>query len=132
MPAAPSRYHILTERSTDLARGPDSEIRAFARCRNEHLRLPAFLAHYRKLGVDRFFIVDDRSDDGSSEYLADQPGVHLYRPSNRYDEASSGIEWLNALLAQFGTGRWCVTVDIDELLAYPGSEHSSLRTLTQY
>ncbi len=43
-----------------------------------------------------------------------------------------GTDWLNALLAQFGVGFWCVTVDIDELLVYPGSEHASLRTLTEY
>jgi len=53
--------------------------------------------------------------------------VHLFQTSNRYGEAGMGIDWVNALLDRFGTGLWCVTADIDELLVYPGSEQASLR-----
>ena len=42
-----------------------NEIRLFAKCRNESARLGAFFDHYRGLGVDRFFIVDNDSTDGS-------------------------------------------------------------------
>jgi hypothetical protein len=129
----PSRCHILVERTlTKPAVAAREEIRAFARCRNERLRLPAFLKHYRGLGVGRFFIVDNDSSDGSTDYLAEQPDVRLFRTANRYSEARSGVTWLNALLAEFGVGFWCLTVDIDELLVYPGSEHTSLRTLTSH
>ena len=55
-----------------------------------------------------------------------QSDVHLFRTTNRYREARSGLAWLNALLAEFGVGFWCVTVDIDELLVFPGSEQASL------
>lgn len=51
------------------------EILLFSKCRNESLRLPAFLRHYRNLGVNRFFIVDNESTDGSTEYLVTQPDV---------------------------------------------------------
>jgi hypothetical protein len=134
MMASAPRCHVLASgAANDLrARAAPDEIRAFARCRNERLRLPAFLKHYRELGVDRFFFVDNDSSDGSTEYLADQTDVHLFRTADRYREASSGTAWLNALLAQFGIGFWCVTVDIDELLIYPGSEETSLRRLTKY
>ena len=54
------------------------EVRLFSKIRNEKLRLPAFLRHYRSLGVDRFFIVDNDSTDGSTEYLLAQPDVHLF------------------------------------------------------
>ena len=37
--------------------------------KNEIYFLPAFLNHYRRLGVQRFVFLDDRSDDGSFEYL---------------------------------------------------------------
>jgi hypothetical protein len=90
------------------------------------------LKHYRDLGIDRFFIVDNDSNDGTADYLVDQPDVQLFRTANRYSESGMGTDWLNALLAQFGVGSWCVTVDIDELLVYPGSEHASLRTFTEY
>lgn len=45
----------------------------FAVMRNEMYFLPAFLAHYRALGVRQFVIVDDASDDGTGAYLASQP-----------------------------------------------------------
>jgi len=108
------------------------EIRAFATCRNERLRLPAFLKHYRDLGVNRFFVIDNDSSDGTTDYLVGQPDVHLFRTANRYSEAEMGTNWLNALLSEFGVGSWCVTVDIDELLVYPGSENVPLPTLTAY
>jgi len=125
--------HVLVERAISGHRCvTPGEIRAFSKCRNERLRLPAFLEHYRGLGVDRFFIIDNDSSDGTTEYLAGQPDVHLFRTASRFSEARGGTDWLNALLREFGTGSWCVTVDIDELLVYPGSEHASLRTLTEY
>ena len=128
-----ARCHVLIEHATRGYRSASrGEIRAFARCRNEILRLPAFLQHYRGLGVDRFFIADNDSSDGSTEYLAGQPDVQLFRTADRYGEARSGTNWLNALLREFGVGAWCVTVDIDELLVYPGSGDASLRTMTEY
>jgi hypothetical protein len=131
MPAPSPPCHVLVERAGNhpVAAG---EIRAFAMCRNERLRLPAFLKHYRGLGINRFFIVDNDSSDGSAEYLIDQPDVHLFHTPHRYSKAHGGTDWLNALLANYGVGAWCVTVDIDELLVYPGSEKAPIRTLTEY
>jgi hypothetical protein len=108
------------------------EVRLFSKIRNEKLRLPAFLRHYRSLGVDRFFIVDNDSTDGSTEYLLAQPDVHLFRTSASFREARGGTDWLNALLREFGVGSWCVTVDVDELLSFPGSGQANLRQLTCY
>jgi hypothetical protein len=110
-----SRCHVLVERpAKEPTAASPGEIRAFAKCRNERLRLPAFLKHYRDLGVGRFFIVDNDSSDGTTEYLADQPDVRRFTPSGTFREAGRRTEWLNALLAEFGEGHWCVTVDIDE------------------
>src|SRR5262249_10844827 len=98
-----SAPHILVDQGVSHdAAGQGGEIRVFATCRNERLRLPAFLKHYRDLGVDRFFIIDNHSADGSGDYLVDQPDVHLFRTADRYSEAAMGIDWLNALLARFG------------------------------
>jgi hypothetical protein len=109
-----------------------AHIRAFSKCRNERLRLPAFLAHYRRLGVTRFFIADNNSSDGSREYLAAQPDVHVSPQPGSFRAAGGGTDWLNAMLAEFGVGAWCVTVDVDELLCYPGSEQASLPMFTEY
>src|SRR5213593_2484584 len=126
-----SLCHVLIEQTSD-PQSVSGKIRAFAKCRNERLRLPAFLRHYRALGVDRFFIVDNGSTDGTMEYLAEQGDVRLFRTAGRFSEARGGTDWLNALLQEFGGDSWCVTVDVDELLVYPGSEGASLRLLTEY
>ena len=111
---------------------PRQEIRLFSKCRNEKLRLPAFLAHYRKLGVARFFIIDNASDDGSGEFLCAQPDVHVFRTDGSFRAARGGTDWLNAVLQNFGVGHWCLTVDVDELLHYPGSEKVGLQEMVRY
>ncbi|MDN5568010.1 MAG: glycosyltransferase family 2 protein, partial [Paracoccus sp. (in: a-proteobacteria)] len=96
--------------------------------RNEVLHLPAYLAHYRGLGVAHFLIVDNGSDDGSAAYLAAQPDVSLWHCTASYRQARFGLDWTNALLMRHGHGRWCVTVDADERLIYP---HHDTRPLPQ-
>jgi hypothetical protein len=107
-------------------------LRAFSKCRNEALRIRTFLQHYRRLGVDRFFIIDNDSTDGTAEYLAQQQDVSLIRTPERFSDARGGTDWLNPVLREFGAGGWCVTVDIDELLVYPGHDGTSLAALTRY
>jgi hypothetical protein len=114
------------------AQNQAQEIRLFSKMRNEKLRLPAFLRHYRALGVNRFFIVDNGSTDGSTEYLFAQQDVQVFRTGARFREARGGTDWLNALLQEFGVGSWCVTVDVDELLWFPGCENTDLHRLTAY
>jgi hypothetical protein len=133
MTAPSARCHILVSGAAGpRPDAPRGEIRAFSTCRNERLRLPAFLRHYRGLGVNRFFVIDNDSSDGTAEYLRGQPDVCLFGTDGRFHEANEGTDWLNALLAEYGVGCWCVTVDVDELLIYPGSEQASLRALTAY
>lgn len=66
---------------------------------NEMRILPEFLAHYRRLGVDRFFLVDDHSTDGSRDYLMAQDDVTLYEPRRL------GLFQGQALLARGTSGR---------------------------
>jgi glycosyltransferase involved in cell wall biosynthesis len=126
--------HVLLEckRGGRIPAPAAGEIRLFSKLRNEMLRLPAFLRHYRALGVGRFFLVDNGSTDGSTEYLLDQPDVHVFRTEGHFREARGGTDWLNALLGEFGVGTWCVTVDVDEFLWFPGVEYTSLKKLTAY
>jgi hypothetical protein len=66
------RVHTLIRIDTRTITDCLGEIRAFMTVRNEILRLPQTLAHYRKIGVARFFIVDNGSTDGTREILAAQ------------------------------------------------------------
>jgi glycosyltransferase involved in cell wall biosynthesis len=108
------------------------EILGFARVRNENLRLPWCLAYHRRLGIDRFFIVDNGSTDGSTEYLASRDDVHVFRTDESYADRHSGMDWINPLLREYGTGHWTLTVDADELLVYPAIERVDLRGLCRF
>lgn len=108
------------------------QILVFATVRNEMVRLPYFLKHYRKMGIGHFVIVDNGSTDGTRDYLADQPDVSVWTTDASYKRSRFGIDWMNWLLYKYGTGHWCVTVDPDELLVYPFCDSRPLRALTDW
>ncbi|MEM9250012.1 MAG: glycosyltransferase family 2 protein [Pseudomonadota bacterium] len=109
-----------------IARG---DILAFATLRDEAERLPHWLDHSRRIGVHRFLIVDNASSDGSTELLADEPDVTLWRTDASYREARFGMDWITALQNRYADGHWCVTADADEVLIYPHWEERPLATL---
>ena len=86
--------------------------------RNEMFMLPHFLAHYRALGVGGFLIADNGSDDGSLDYLLDQPDVALFSVDTPYGKSMYGVAWQEALLAAFRPGAWTLVADADELLVW--------------
>lgn len=98
----------------------------FAAMRNEVVRLPSWLSHYRQLGVHRFFIVDNDSSDGTREALLQEPDVHVFLAKSSFAEADFGRLWFSELMEDFGTDRWCVVADADELLAPPYWEEITL------
>lgn len=119
----------LADRSAAVRPG---DILCFATVRNETLRLPEFLDHYRKLGVRHFLIVDNASTDGTADLLRRQADVSLWRAEGSYRAARFGMDWLGALLFRHGHGHWCVTVDADELLVYPDCDRRPLPDLTAH
>jgi hypothetical protein len=106
------------------------DILLFSTMRNEMLRLPHFLDHYRQMGVAHFLIVDNGSDDGTAEYLAAQPDVSLWHSGAGYKASRFGMDWLTWLQRRHAHGHWTLTVDADELLIYPGHPHRPLAELT--
>lgn len=104
----------------------------FSTQRNERVRLPFFLKYYRDLGINHFLIVDNDSDDGSREWLADQPDVSLWTSAHSYKRSRFGVDWLNWLQMRYGHGHWCLTVDPDEFLVYPFCDTRPLRALTDW
>ncbi|MFP4327964.1 MAG: glycosyltransferase family 2 protein [Paracoccaceae bacterium] len=110
---------------------PD-DILVFTTQRNEAARLPWFLKYYRDMGVNHFLIVDNDSDDGAREYLADQPDVSLWHSRASYKRARFGVDWLNWLQLRHGHDHWCLVVDPDELFLYPFCDTRPLRALTDW
>jgi hypothetical protein len=111
---------------------PRSGVLVFSTMRNEMLRIEHWLSHYRSLGVAHFLIVDNASDDGTAEYLSAQPDVSLWSTPDSYKASRFGVDWLTCLQIRFGHGRWCLTVDADELLVYPDSATRDINDLTQH
>ena len=119
----------LSDRTAAIRPG---DILCLATVRNEMLRLPQFLDHYRRLGVTAFLIVDNASTDGTDGFLRDQPDVPVWRATGGYRAARFGMTWLGALLFRYGHGHWCLTVDADELLVYPDWDRRPLPELTAH
>jgi tetratricopeptide (TPR) repeat protein len=92
-----------------------------------------FLAHYRKLGVDHFFVTDNGSTDGSLELLCGESDVSVFSNRESFARSAFGVLWVNHLLQRFGIGHWCFHVDCDEAFVFPGYEgNRSLRAMLSY
>ena len=128
----------LREKYNDLrivAKGKNST-RGFtllAILKNEMYFLPAFLDHYRRLGVERFVFLNDRSNDGSFEYLLQQPDTTIVESGRTYGDKfdiphslSRKIKnprilylWRAMLHDMFAPGDWAIQVDLDEFVHLP-------------
>ena len=108
------------------------DILLFATLRNERIRLPYFLKYYRDLGVNQFVFIDNGSDDGSREYLAEQSDVSLWESKSSYRRARFGADWLNWLMRRYAHGHWALVVDVDEFFVYPFCDTRPIRALTDW
>ncbi|MBY6201540.1 glycosyltransferase family 2 protein [Maritalea mobilis] len=125
-----SRSLLPVADRTDAIRPKD--ILCFCTLRNERVRLKYFLSYYRDRGVSHFFFVDNDSDDGTREYLAQQPDCSVWTTDASYKRARFGMDWINRLLRLYGHGHWCLTVDPDEFLVYPFSDTRPIPALTDW
>ena len=96
-----------------------TEIRCFFCGRNEAGRISEFLEYHRRLGVNRFFFVDNGSTDDSVEVALAEESVHVWWTEQPYQESRFGVDWQEALLQRFGVGRWCLLLDLDEFFYFP-------------
>jgi glycosyltransferase involved in cell wall biosynthesis len=118
---------ITSEASAEAAR--EAQVAVVSVMRNEMFLLPHFLRHYRGLGVERFVIADNGSDDGTLDYLAEQRDVTLFSVDTDYRRAAWGVAWQQAMLAEFRQGKWSLVADADELLVWQTERRQSLQDL---
>jgi hypothetical protein len=85
------------------------------------------------MGIDRFLVLDDGSDDGTRDWLLGQgPDVHLFQAKSSFAASGGGMRWVNRLLDQHGSGTWCLAIDADEVLVYPHCETAPLPVLIDH
>ncbi|WP_306044440.1 glycosyltransferase family 2 protein [Nioella sp. MMSF_3534] len=125
-----ARDLLLVADRTDQIRPND--VLCFVTLRNERIRLPYFLRYYRDRGVSHFVFVDNDSTDGTREYLAGQGDCSVWTTPASYKRSRFGMDWLNALLREYGHGHWCVVVDPDEFLVYPFCDTRPIPALTDW
>jgi hypothetical protein len=99
--------------------------------RNEMLRLPYLLQYYRALGFEEFMFVDNGSDDGTREFLVQQPDCFVFTTADSFSESRWGMIWVQFLLDHFCVGKWILLADADEILVWHGSERETIRGLTR-
>lgn len=99
--------------------------------KNDLKRLQMLVEHYRALGVEKFAFLDNVSDDGTYEWLLEQPDVDLFRCQEHYQTAVKE-GWINRVVSYYGFNRWYILTDSDELMVYSGMEKHPLSDLTKY
>ena len=119
----------VANRTAEIRRG---DVLAFITLRNERVRLPYFFDYYRALGIDHFLMVDNGSDDGTREFLVNQPDVSLWTTDKSYKRARFGVDWLNWLQRKYAHGHWSLVVDVDEFFIYPFCDTRPIGALTDW
>jgi hypothetical protein len=102
---------------------------AFIVVRDGMFFLPAFLEHHRRIGFRQFCFIDDRSTDGTREYLAGQEDCAVFASPHRYGDAIPAPEagrtekaahaWKREFPRRYFDGKWLVVLDVDEFLHLP-------------
>ncbi len=98
--------------------------------KNDLRRTQMLVEHYRNLGVEKFAFLDNGSEDGTFEWLLEQPDIDLYRCLERY-ETNVKEGWINRIISHYGFDRWYIVTDSDELMVYQGMEQMPLSELTK-
>lgn len=98
--------------------------------RNGEMWLRSFVEHYTAMGVGHIFLLDNGSTDATVRAASHYDGVSVFRTELPFRQYELGMRrWLSH---SFGTGRWTIAADIDELWVYPGSDSLDLPGFVQY
>ena len=103
----------------------------FSIVKNEKFFIESFLNHYRSIGVSQFVILDDKSDDGTFEYLCDQKDVMVLGSEHNFGDKffrfegfhlkkrRRGTAWKISIPKHYCGNRWAIYADADEFLLLP-------------
>jgi glycosyltransferase involved in cell wall biosynthesis len=97
--------------------------------RNGELYVRSFLDHYAALPVRHIVFLDNGSTDRTVDLLREHDVTVLSSnaPYQRYE-----TPFRHYLVNRFASGRWSLTVDVDEFFDYPYSDRLELRDFLRY
>lgn len=102
-----------------------SPVPLYSIVRNEMYFLPHLLPHYRALGIEEFWFLDDRSSDGTFEFLMAQPDCYVITSNASFGDRVGlrqrrfGTESKTMVPRNLFMERWALLVDADEFLVLP-------------
>lgn len=99
--------------------------------KNDLIRIKENIKHHRSIGITQFVILDNASTDGSVEWLTNQSDVTVLRTKQPYT-TNRREAWINRIISYYGTSRWYLIVDSDELLTYWDCETTDIRRLIEW
>mgnify|MGYP003778311829 CR=1 FL=1 len=105
---------------------PSGEVMLITPVRDELKLLPAFLRHYRKMGVRDFIFIDNSSTDGTTDYLRAQPDCFVFHTDESFRDNNYAMDWINRVIVEHGICGWLIYVDVDEHLVYPDMERTDI------
>ncbi|WP_299792774.1 glycosyltransferase family 2 protein [uncultured Marivita sp.] len=116
----------------DVGQVDQNKLTLFSVMKNEIDFLPAWLEHHRGIGFEQFLIFDDASNDGTHDYLANEPDVVVITselgygdeilfldPDGSSKELRFGVYSKIAAPHLFFDGSYVAYLDADEFLLLP-------------
>jgi hypothetical protein len=122
----PNLFHASGTRPNAIT----ADLVAICVVRDEMWRLPFFLAYHRWLGVQHFIVIDNRSTDGTTDYVQGERDVSCIVAPGSYGGRPAGHKtWLSWALRLAPPKRWNLLLDADELFVGATLQRGSLQSL---
>ena len=104
-------------------KGPDSDVILAIVCvaKNEGPYLKEWIEYHKIVGVERFYIYDNESDDNTKDvlapYIQDGTVVYHFLPNHPITKLSPQVEAYNDAIFKYRARiRWMAIIDIDEFI----------------
>ena len=97
----------------------------------ESAMLQACLAHHRHLGVNLFVLLDLSEAGGLAAALKGIDDCVVWRPRGKV-VPKRALLWLNYLRRRYATGRWCLSIEPSDFIAFHHSETRKLKDLIEF
>jgi hypothetical protein len=93
--------------------------------------LRPFLDHHRRLGVDEFVFLDLSAAGQLAACLSEERDCTVWRP-RREVAPERAEDWLNFLRRRYATGRWCLSLQPNELFVFRSCETRQIGDLAEF